>query len=1179
MRGGVKVYRGSSAAARCYVEADRSRVDDYYLAEGTGIAERLAIDADGHVVALPTMDGETYESWVAGVDPETSQRRGRLRTDGHAVRFVEFVVNGPKSWSLAAELHPEIAVAYEAAQARAAEQILSWLGQHAVTRVGPRGAQVAVPVQRIEAAVIRHYTSRAGDPHRHLHVQVNARVFAAGRWRGLDTVAVRDSIAAINGIGHAAVMCDPGFRAALAARGYSLTGDGDIEPLMEFVGPFSKRAAQISANIERFESEWRAAHPGQEPGPAIRRSFDARAWAVGRLDKVIPVDAAAVRSRWLDELHALGYRNPRGPIQLALPLAGQLDRDAVAADVLTRLGAQRSAWNHADVRGQAELLIAAASTVADPAVRAELAEDITNRALALSIPLLDRAGVPSHIRALTSHQVIAVEHDLDGRFAVRGAQRAAPARLTLEPDLDAGHCEVVRAVSGTAPLVVIEGAAGTGKTRTLAAARLHLARQGHRLIVVTPTLKAAHVARVETGADAGSAAWLAHQHGWRWNEQGTWTRLGPGDVDPAIGRVYLGPDHRALLHAGDLLLVDEAGMLDQDTARALLTVADETGARLVLVGDRHQLPAVGRGGVLDLAHRWVDPAAHLLLDAVHRFVDAEYARLSLAMRTGETPGEVFDALAERGLVRVHATAHDARTAIAAAAVTDSTTAVMAGTREEVAALNDAIRALRIRSGQVDDGSGTTTTAGERLALGDVLATRRNDAGLDVANRDTWTVTHVGRDGSISLHGERGGRDLPVPYVREHVELAYATTVHGAQGSTTQAAHLLLGEHTTAAQAYVGMTRGRVSNTVHVIATDLDEAREQWVAVFARDRADLGPGQARETAARDAARYATRPARHVPPSEDLTLVLTRLAAAWTEQRRAHFALDHLCRDLEQAQADQAAYERRHDGAGPARAHMVSSRSAANQAKQDAEPASELLREATNRVRAGLYREWEHDRPLASTAVLRIESGPGRLHLHRGEVHAAQEQLDRWVAKWSDIIDLHHRPGRVRDVALRGLRPEDLDAALARHARLVAESHHPAETAILRRADRLDAAANRAADRYVELSRQADREVGNLRGYTPNERLPELLDKTRAAERRIVTADERVARLSDDPAITTSPDPAGVLRAARADWTSQRQEAIAAAAQRAHTAVADGISRRHHHDYTAAAHVDHGPSIGR
>ncbi len=58
---------------------------------------------------------------------------------------------------------------------------------------------------------------------------------------------------------------------------------------------------------------------------------------------------------------------------------------------------------------------------------------------------------------------------------------------------------------------------------------------------------------------------------------------------------------------GDLLLVDEAGMLDQDTARALLTIADEAGARVAFVGDRHQLPAVGRGGVLDHAAGWAPP--------------------------------------------------------------------------------------------------------------------------------------------------------------------------------------------------------------------------------------------------------------------------------------------------------------------------------------------------------------------------------------------------------------------------------------------------------------------------------------------------------------------------------------------------------------------------------------------
>jgi hypothetical protein len=33
-------------------------------------------------------------------------------------------------------------------------------------------------------------------------------------------------------------------------------------------------------------------------------------------------------------------------------------------------------------------------------------------------------------------------------------------------------------------------------------------------------------------------------------------------------------------------VVDEAGMLDQDTARALLTVADECRVRLALLGDR-----------------------------------------------------------------------------------------------------------------------------------------------------------------------------------------------------------------------------------------------------------------------------------------------------------------------------------------------------------------------------------------------------------------------------------------------------------------------------------------------------------------------------------------------------------------------------------------------------------------
>src|SRR3954471_5981310 len=307
MHGGMKIYAGAPAAARHYVEADRGRADDYYLTEGPGLARRYTTTG-GRVQELAPLAGDGYQAWVAGTDPATGTPRGRLRTDDRAVRFVEVVVNGPKSWSLAAALHPDIAAAYDAAQDRAAIQIIGWLAEHATTRVGPAGGQVQVPVEQLEAVTVRHYTSRAGDPHRHLHLQINARVFAADKWRGLHTVGIRDSLAAINGIGHAAVVTDPQFRAALAAHGSTVDGTGEILQLAEYVGPFSARTAQIARNADRYEREWTATHPGETPGPALRHAWDARAWAEGRPDKVAPQPRADVGERWRTDLAELGFR-------------------------------------------------------------------------------------------------------------------------------------------------------------------------------------------------------------------------------------------------------------------------------------------------------------------------------------------------------------------------------------------------------------------------------------------------------------------------------------------------------------------------------------------------------------------------------------------------------------------------------------------------------------------------------------------------------------------------------------------------------------------------------------------------------------------------------------------------------------------------------------------------------
>src|SRR3954453_18505401 len=155
----MKLYVGSPAAARAYLEAARGRADDYYLAEGPGFARRFG-SAGGRVQELAALAGDGYEGWVSGMDPATGVPRGRLRSDDRAVRFLEVVVNGPKSWSLAAALHPDIAAAYDAAQDRAAEQIIGWLAQHATTRVGPRGGQLQVPVEVLDAVTVSHYTSR-----------------------------------------------------------------------------------------------------------------------------------------------------------------------------------------------------------------------------------------------------------------------------------------------------------------------------------------------------------------------------------------------------------------------------------------------------------------------------------------------------------------------------------------------------------------------------------------------------------------------------------------------------------------------------------------------------------------------------------------------------------------------------------------------------------------------------------------------------------------------------------------------------------------------------------------------------------------------------------------------------------------------------------------------------------
>ena len=90
---------------------------------------------------------------------------------------------------------------------------------------------------------------------------------------------------------------------------------------------------------------------------------------------------------------------------------------------------------------------------------------------------------------------------------------------------------------------------------------------------------------------------------------------------------------------------------------------------------------------------------------------------------------------------------------------------------------------------------------------------------------------------------------------------------------------MLSDATDAAAVYVGLTRGRHSNTVHIIAGTLDQAREQWVAAAGRNRADLGLDQARAAAAAEARDYAV-----VEPVDPVLLVPAR-SGSFAERMRA------------------------------------------------------------------------------------------------------------------------------------------------------------------------------------------------------------------------------------------------------------------------------------------------------
>ena len=121
--------------------------------------------------------------------------------------------------------------------------------------------------------------------------------------------------------------------------------------------------------------------------------------------------------------------------------------------------------------------------------------------------------------------------------------------------------------------------------------------------------------------------------------------------------------------------------------------------------------------------------------------------------------------------------------------------LLAATRDQVSALADRARELRVGAGEVDDARTVDLAAGGRAGRGDVILTTANDRRLRVGsvwvrNGQVWAVDQVRGDGSLDvrLAAGRAQVTLPADYVAEHVALAYARTTHIVQSRTVDTTH-------------------------------------------------------------------------------------------------------------------------------------------------------------------------------------------------------------------------------------------------------------------------------------------------------------------------------------------------------------------------------------------------------
>ncbi len=797
------------------------RIDDYYARDEAGYflgSGAAALGLEGAVTR------EDFEELAAGRTP-----LGDVQNAGADRRRIgwDITLSSPKSVSVLWATGDEKTRAdIQGAQDRAVERTLEkFIEAHAAVTRRESGSKLS-DEQRHEkvglvAAAYRHGTSREMDPQLHTHVCVmNVAPRADG---SVGSIVGREFYQWKMAAGAA-------YRAELAtelkALGYQVERDGSSFKIAgvpdKLCDKFSKRRSQIeNALKEHGATGARASEIAALDTRKAKESVDRET-----LIQTWRATARELAPEWRPE-QCLGPAR-RLPVRVRTQTGeapAVLDVKAAQEEMTRQHSTVSEAQLYASVGVERQIhggIADIEKSVADVKADAETVtlegrhgeERFTTKEMqTLERQMVERAERMSQAQG---HEVPAekVQAALDGKPTLSAEQKAAVEHITQGTDLAAVH-----------------GMAGTGKSFMLSAAKDAWESEGYRVRGASLSGKAAQELQASSGIESTTTKRLEMDTRGYTDEQGQFHK----PTDPLTGK--------------DVLVMDEAGMSGSRQTAALLEDAERAGAKVILVGDTRQLQAINAGAAFRVIEERTGSASLNDIQRQQSFADREAVR-DLAAGRAE---EALENLSARDRVHESDTGRQAKEEMGQAIAEDlaagKSSLGLTGTRREAQDVNEAARESAKEKGLVNgqDVSVSTAAGARQFAEGDRVIFNRNvnggeraqEMGGTVKNGDLGTVKEItGQDGQVKIKVEldRGGERTVDTRKYDHLDHGYASTVHKAQGSTVDKAHILAADNGMASRewGYVAGSRAREETHIHGDKQTLNELAPSWAKERQKD---------------------------------------------------------------------------------------------------------------------------------------------------------------------------------------------------------------------------------------------------------------------------------------------------------------------------------------------------------